>query len=135
MDLRGGCPGSTGPVLCLAKNPAGHDSEAMDTTLPSSPSSMPRARPEHPARSARPRATPLPASQLLVLDARGDSQALDCPAGSELRVLQGRVWISREGHPEDLFLDSGQCIRLPCPARLHLSAERAQPAWVRLTAA
>lgn len=107
----------------------------MDTTLPSSPSSMPRTRLELPAQPARPAAAPLPSSQLLVLDARGHSQALDCPAGSELRVLQGRVWISREGHPEDLFLDSGRCMRLPHRACLHLSAERAQPAWVRLVAA
>lgn len=94
----------------------------MDTTLPS-PTALP---------SARPSATPLPGSQLLVLEASGHSQALDCPPGSELRILQGRVWISREGYAEDLFLDSGQVLRLQEPARLHLSAEQAAPAWVRL---
>ena len=93
----------------------------MDTTLPS-PTALPPARP----------AASLPGSQLLVLDASGHSQALDCPAGGELRILQGRVWISREGHAEDWFLDSGQQLHLSGPARLHLSAELGAPAWVRL---
>ena len=105
----------------------------MDTTLPSpQPSPLSPSRPRHtPPRTG---ATAVPAScgQLLVLDARGHSQALDCPANSGLRILQGRVWISREGAPEDLFLDSGQYLRLHDAARLHLSAEQAAPAWVRL---
>ena len=94
----------------------------MDTTLPS-PTALP---------STRAAAASLPGSQLLVLDASGHSQALDCPPGSELRILQGRVWISREGHAEDLFLDSGEVLRLQEASRLHLSAEQAAPAWVRL---
>lgn len=103
----------------------------MDTTLlpPSSRSSTHALRPV-PRAAAVPE--PLPASQLLVLAASGHSQALDCPAGGELRILQGRVWISREGHAEDLFLDSGEVLRLQEAARLHLSAEQAAPAWVRL---
>ncbi|MBB2483799.1 DUF2917 domain-containing protein [Mitsuaria sp. WAJ17] len=95
----------------------------MDTTLPS-PTALP---------STSPTAAPRPGSQLLVLDASGHSQALDCPSGGELRILQGRVWISREGHAEDLFLDSGELLRLKDAARLHLSAERAAPAWVRVS--
>lgn len=103
----------------------------MDTTLPP-PSPLSPTLAAHPAPRATAAAAPLPASQLLVLAASGHSQAVDCPDPCELRVLQGRIWLSREGSPEDLFLDSGQSLRLQAPARLHLSAELGAPAWVRL---
>lgn len=52
-------------------------------------------------------------------------RALDCePDGwTELRVLRGRVWLTREGWPQDVFLDAGQHWRVEGAARLHLSAE------------
>lgn len=54
----------------------------------------------------------------------GRVHTLDCPAGAAaLRVIQGRVWLTVEGQPEDHFLSAGQALALHGPARLHLSAE------------
>ncbi|MBN8486828.1 MAG: DUF2917 domain-containing protein [Burkholderiales bacterium] len=55
----------------------------------------------------------------------GRVHTLDCAAGpAELRVLQGRVWLTVEGRPQDHFLSAGQSYRVHAgPARLHLSAE------------
>jgi len=51
---------------------------------------------------------------------------------TELRVLQGRVWLTCEGQSEDHFLSAGQSLPLQGPARLHLSAEGGRPARVTL---
>lgn len=42
-----------------------------------------------------------------------------------LQVLQGRVWLTREGELQDVFLAAGQCWRGHGAVRLHLSAEGA----------
>ena len=64
----------------------------------------------------------------------GRVRSLDCARGpAELRVLQGRVWLTCEGQPEDHVLWAGQVHRLQGPARLHLSAEGRSAARVSLT--
>lgn len=65
----------------------------------------------------------------------GRVYALDCAAGpAELRVLQGRIWLTVEGRPEDHFLSAGQSYRMHAgPVRVHLSAEGRCSARVSLT--
>jgi hypothetical protein len=66
----------------------------------------------------------------------GSVRTLECASGpAELRVLQGCVWLTCEGQPEDHFLSAGQSCRLHGPMRLHLSAEGRQAARVILTGA
>jgi hypothetical protein len=66
----------------------------------------------------------------------GSVRTLECATGlAELRVLQGCVWLTCEGRPEDHFLSAGQSCRLHGPVRLHLSAEGCQAARVSLTVA
>lgn len=63
----------------------------------------------------------------------GGVRTLDCAAGpAELRVRQGRVWLTCEGRPEDHFLSAGQSCRVHGPVRLHLSAEGGHRARVTL---
>lgn len=63
----------------------------------------------------------------------GRVRSLDCVAGPhQLRVLQGRVWLTIEGQPADHVLSAGQGCDLVGPARLHLSAEGARSARVTL---
>lgn len=64
----------------------------------------------------------------------GGVRTLECTTGlAELRVLQGRVWLTCEGRPEDHFLSAGQSYRLHGPVRLHLSAEGRRAARVSLS--
>jgi hypothetical protein len=90
------------------------------------------------ALPARPPAGPEP-QDLALPPPAGSAQpvrSLDCGAGMvELRVLQGRVWLTCEGRPEDHFIDAGQTLRLRGPARLHLSAEGRRGARVALARA
>ena len=56
-------------------------------------------------------------------------KSLSCPAGRVLilKVMQGRMWLTQEGRPEDHFLEAGQHHSVIGPALLHLSAEGASP--------
>jgi hypothetical protein len=90
----------------------------MDTTAP------------HPHVAAPP-AGPAPLSLLLApLGGLHTVHTMDVPAGQDLllRVRQGRVWLTREGHLEDWFLDAGVPWQATGPLRLHLSAEGGQAA-------
>ena len=85
----------------------------MDTTAP------------HPLVAAQP-AGPAPRSLLLApLGGLHTVHTLEVPAGQvlQLRVLQGRVWLTREGRAEDWFLDAGALWQGAGPLRVHLSAE------------
>ncbi len=48
--------------------------------------------------------------------------------GTTVRVLRGRVWITQEGLPDDLFLDAGQRYTFERDGRAILSAEGARQA-------
>ena len=63
----------------------------------------------------------------------GRVHSIDCGHGPmALRVLQGRVWLTCEGQPEDHFLAVGQALTLRGPVRLHLSAEGGRGAKLTL---
>jgi len=49
--------------------------------------------------------------------------AFQLKAGSEIRVMTGRLWLTLEGFPEDVWLQAGEAWRLPENGRLWLSAE------------
>ena len=49
--------------------------------------------------------------------------ALPLKAGSEIRVVSGRLWLTLEGHAEDIWLQAGQAWMLPVNGKLWLSAE------------
>lgn len=42
---------------------------------------------------------------------------------SEIRVVTGRLWLTLEGFPEDVWLQAGEAWTLPANGRLWLSAE------------
>ncbi len=50
---------------------------------------------------------------------------LDEAAGATLRVLRGRIWITQEGSPDDVFLDAGSGHTFRADGRVLISAERA----------
>jgi hypothetical protein len=50
----------------------------------------------------------------------------------ELRVLEGRVWVTRQDDPDDHFLGSGETIRLDRSQKVIIGADG--PARVRLSA-
>lgn len=52
--------------------------------------------------------------------------------GADLRVVQGRVWVTQANDLGDHFLEAGQALRLAPGARALLSAEG--PAQVRVEA-
>ena len=49
--------------------------------------------------------------------------AFELKAGSEIRVVSGRLWLTLEGLPEDVWLRQGEVWRLPANGKLWLSAE------------
>ncbi len=54
----------------------------------------------------------------------GQVIALPATAASGLRVLQGRVWLTRCGDPDDHFLDAGQQLHLRGDDQVVIEAER-----------
>lgn len=52
-----------------------------------------------------------------------DVLAFQLRAGSEIRVVTGRLWLTLAGFPEDVWLQAGEAWRLPENGRLWLSAE------------
>ncbi|WP_077032668.1 DUF2917 domain-containing protein [Pelomonas sp. KK5] len=73
-------------------------------------------------------------AQELALPRRGPVQHLDCEAGAaaELLVLEGRVWLTREGWLDDHFLAAGERWTVAGPARLHVSADGGDAALLAL---
>jgi hypothetical protein len=62
--------------------------------------------------------------------------AFQLRVGSEIRVVTGRLWLTLEGFPEDVWLQAGEAWTLPANGRLWLSAEPvADFRIVRFTAA
>ncbi len=57
----------------------------------------------------------------------GRPLTLRAPAGTELRVLRGRVWLTRSGDPADHFLAAGEALRLD-GARTVVEADRGEAA-------
>ncbi len=52
-------------------------------------------------------------------------------AGGKLEVLQGRVWLTRAGDPDDHFVDFGQSVVVPASGRVLVEAwDDEQPALV-----
>ena len=49
--------------------------------------------------------------------------AMQLKARSEIRVVSGRLWLTLEGHAEDVWLQAGQTWMLPVNGKLWLSAE------------
>jgi uncharacterized protein YaiE (UPF0345 family) len=49
--------------------------------------------------------------------------AFQLQACSEIRVVTGRLWLTLEGFPEDVWLQAGEAWTLPANGRLWLSAE------------
>lgn len=49
--------------------------------------------------------------------------AFQLQAYSEVRVVAGRLWLTLEGFPEDVWLQAGEAWTLPANGRLWLSAE------------
>ena len=49
--------------------------------------------------------------------------AFQLKAGSEIRVVTGRLWLTLVGFPEDVWLQAGEAWALPANGRLWLSAE------------
>ncbi len=76
-----------------------------------------------------------PHMHTLYLAAGAPVHSLHCPSLSlgEIHVRQGRVWLTQEGLPEDLFLAAGDSWPVAGAAVLHLSAEGDGPAWLELT--
>ncbi|MDY0744691.1 DUF2917 domain-containing protein [Paucibacter sp. R3-3] len=72
--------------------------------------------------------------RVLALPAGGPVHRLDCESGqrTELRVLAGRVWLTREGWLDDHFLGPGEAWSVIGAARLHLSPEGGLPAQLEL---
>ena len=72
--------------------------------------------------------------RVLALPAGGPVHCLDCESGQRtgLRVLAGRVWLTREGWLDDHFLGPGEAWSITGQARLHLSAEDGLPARLEL---
>lgn len=76
-----------------------------------------------------------PASQFLqiTLEPGQPVLPLQCRPGQRalLQVLAGRVWITQQGRPNDLFLDAGQGLALQGPALVYASAEGTVPLRLR----
>lgn len=53
----------------------------------------------------------------------GQAVTLDLPRGLRLAVDAGRVWLTRPGDPDDLFLSTGQGRWLPPGRRLVIEAD------------
>ncbi len=53
----------------------------------------------------------------------GGRLALHDAEGVSMQVLCGRVWITREGSPDDVFVDHGGLHRFAGPGRVVISAE------------
>ncbi len=51
--------------------------------------------------------------------------AVEHAEGATLRVLRGRVWITQEGSPDDVFLDAGSGHTFRIDGRALITAERA----------
>ena len=53
-----------------------------------------------------------------------------------VEATQGRVWLTRDGQPQDHILEAGQRLAFAGPARLRVSAEGggAQLRWARVRA-
>ncbi|MEO7055505.1 MAG: DUF2917 domain-containing protein [Caldimonas sp.] len=63
----------------------------------------------------------LPAGQVLPLGSNG----------GELSVLSGRVWLTRAGVPDDVFIDAGQAVRVPASGEAMIEGwSEGQPARV-----
>lgn len=62
-------------------------------------------------------------SRLLALQQAVQTLALRRGETAWLAAEQGRVWVTRDGLPDDYFLDAGQCMAFNGPARLRVSAE------------
>lgn len=55
-----------------------------------------------------------------------------------LEAENGRIWVTCDGRPEDLFLQAGQRLSFTGPARLRVSAQGSEAArlrWARVSAA
>ena len=116
------CTGQAGPALCLCLPQLAPHSELMNTTSPQA--HLPIG----------PKQIVPPSSRTLSLAAHAPVQRLRCPASSlsVIHVRQGRVWLTREGRPEDVFLAAGERWQVAGDATLHLSAEGAEPALLEL---
>lgn len=51
--------------------------------------------------------------------------AFQLKAGSEIRVVSGRLWLTLQGQPEDVWLKAGEVWTLPVIGQVWLSAEPA----------
>ncbi len=56
---------------------------------------------------------------------RGSTMRLDAARGVTLRVRCGRVWLTEQGLPDDVFLGPGQSWRLRRDGRAVIEAEQA----------
>ena len=76
--------------------------------------------------------------QQAVLAPRQPVQTLAVRRGETALVeaTQGRVWLTRDGQPQDHILEAGQRLAFAGPARLRVSAEGggAQLRWARVRA-
>ena len=43
--------------------------------------------------------------------------------GHSLRVLEGRIWVTEEGRPDDVFADAGQTVTFEQPGLAVVTAE------------
>jgi len=114
--------------LCLTQRAALAHSKGMNNiTFPT-----PIARADRASSSVRPAAADPPHSVLLLSTA--PVRLLQCPAQgrTELRVRHGRIWLTCEGRPEDVFLDAGEGWTVSGAARLHLNAENGQEAMLEI---
>ena len=51
--------------------------------------------------------------------------AVQLTAGSDIRVMSGRLWLTLAGQTDDVWLQAGEVLTLPVNGRLWLSAEPA----------
>jgi hypothetical protein len=51
--------------------------------------------------------------------------AVQLTAGSDIRVMSGRLWLTLAGQADDIWLQAGEVLTLPVNGRLWLSAEPA----------
>lgn len=69
----------------------------------------------------------MPATDFLQTLPPGRPLTLRATAGTELRVLRGRVWLTRSGDAADHFLEAGEALRLD-GARTVVEADRGEVA-------
>lgn len=57
-----------------------------------------------------------------LLLARGEVMHIDAPRSVEVSVASGRVWITEESRPDDIWIAAGERVRLQGPGRAVIEA-------------